>query len=203
MAKKAPRATLVAAEWLGISEERVRQLVKSGYIPAPTAELAWLKGAVQGYIKFLKDETRHSTKSAAASRSHDARAKHTELRTARETGELIPTDEAAAAMQTIIGTFIAGLDSIPAQLTRDMDERGRIESAIDAVREKVADMLEEFGASYAGLGEHHPAEPEDNAGHVGAEESAIPAKRRQAGAARSKPDALRNSDSARDLERTL
>ena len=58
-----------AARLLMISDERVRQLQKQGYIPrAPKRGVVPLVGAVQGYLRYLKDEERQSSKSAAASR---------------------------------------------------------------------------------------------------------------------------------------
>jgi hypothetical protein len=58
-----------AARLLMISEERIRQLVKQGFIPRPEKRgFVQLVGAVQGYLRYLKDDERRSAKSAADSR---------------------------------------------------------------------------------------------------------------------------------------
>ena len=45
-----------AARLLMISEERIRQLQKQGYIPrADKRGVVQLVGAVQGYLRYLKD----------------------------------------------------------------------------------------------------------------------------------------------------
>ena len=55
-----------AARLLMISEERIRQLVKQGYVPKSEKRgYVQLVGSVQGYLKYLKEDERRSTKSAA------------------------------------------------------------------------------------------------------------------------------------------
>ena len=55
-----------AARLLMISEERIRQLVKQGFVPKPEKRgFVQLVGAVQGYLRYLKDDERRSAKSAA------------------------------------------------------------------------------------------------------------------------------------------
>ena len=64
-----------AARLLMISEERIRQLVKQGFIPKPEKRgFVQLVGAVQGYLRYLKDDERRSAKSVADSRVRYARA---------------------------------------------------------------------------------------------------------------------------------
>ena len=59
-----------AARLLMISEERIRQLVKQGFIPRPEKRgFVQLVGAVQGYLRYLKDDERRS-----ASRHRSPRA---------------------------------------------------------------------------------------------------------------------------------
>ena len=82
-----------AARLLMISEERIRQLVKQGYVPKSEKRgYVQLVGSVQGYLKDLKEDERRSTKSAADSRVRDARALEIELRIAERTRDLIPVE---------------------------------------------------------------------------------------------------------------
>ena len=70
-----------AARLLMISEERIRQLIKQGYVPkCEKRGYVQLVGAVQGYLKYLKEDERRSTRSAADSRVRDAWALEIELR---------------------------------------------------------------------------------------------------------------------------
>src|SRR5262245_2013878 len=91
-----PRGQL--ALLLMITGERVRQLQKLGAIPPSVKGNIPLVGAVQGYITWLKDEERRTSKSASASRVQDARAHEIEMRTAEKKRELIPVTEAIAAV---------------------------------------------------------------------------------------------------------
>ncbi|MDN2579017.1 hypothetical protein [Aquibium sp. ELW1220] len=62
-----------AARLLMISEERIRQLVKQGYVPRSEKRgNLQLVGSVPGYLRYLKDDERRSAKSAADSRVRDA-----------------------------------------------------------------------------------------------------------------------------------
>ena len=43
-----------AAKLLGLSEERLRQLAKMGYLPRIARGYTTIGGAIQGYIRFLR-----------------------------------------------------------------------------------------------------------------------------------------------------
>lgn len=151
-----------AALLLMISDERVRQLVKSGYIERPQRGRVPLVGAVQGYIRFLREEERRSTKSAADNRVREARAKEIELRTAREAGELVPLEEAVAYVQSVVGTLMSRLNGLPAQITRNLDERRRIADMLDGIRSEVAAVCEKHGPAYRALPDTNEADTKDN-----------------------------------------
>lgn len=162
-----------AGELLGISAERVRQLIKDGLVQKRGRNSVPLRSAVQGYIRFLKDDGKKTTKSAAASRLQDARAHQVEVRTAKEVRELVPAEEADAVLQTIIGMLMAALNGLPAQLTRDLDERVKIEAAIDGIRREVASAVAQFGADYSEISELDPADAEGAPGSVGENEQKV------------------------------
>ena len=160
-------STVQAGELLGVSDEWVRRLVKEGYIDKRSRNSVALKSAVEGYIKFLKDDARRSSKSAVAGRLQEAKAKQTEVRTAKEIGELVPFEESNALLQQVVGTMMAGLNGLPAQVTRDLDVRREIEAAIDGIRLQVAKSIEELGPDYADIGDFDPPESPGAAGSVG------------------------------------
>lgn len=130
-----------AARLLMISAERVRQLIKDGYIPRPVPGRTTLVGAVQGYIRFRDDADRRATKSAAATRVSDARAAEIEMRVAERRRELIPREEAEAANAYVVGLINEELNGLPARLTRDVPTRRKYELEIDGSKARVAKAL--------------------------------------------------------------
>ena len=66
-------ASTITAEQAGallmISQQRVRQLVRDGYIPRTARDAYPLVGVVQGYLRFLRDDERRSAKSAIQTKS--------------------------------------------------------------------------------------------------------------------------------------
>jgi hypothetical protein len=153
-----------AARLIMVTDVWVRQLIKMGFIPKPVKGLVPLVAVVQGYIKFLKDEERRSSKSAADSRVRDARAKEIELRIAREQRELIPTEEALAICSNIVGHTMSRLTGLPAEFSRDLNERRRLEAAIDAIRVEVADLLREYRLALPSVGSNPAPVSEGAAG---------------------------------------
>jgi DNA-binding transcriptional MerR regulator len=133
-----------AARLLMISEERIRQLQKHGYIPkADRRGVVQLVGAVQGYLRYLKDDERRSAKSAADSRVRDARALEIELRIAERSRDLIPLEDALADMAEFAAAIRSELAGLPARLTRIMDERHRIETEVDGVLARLSERAAE------------------------------------------------------------
>ena len=144
-----------AARLLMISEERIRQLQKQGYVPRSDKRgVVQLVGAVQGYLRYLKDDERRSAKSAADSRVRDARALEIELRIAERSRDLIPLEDALADMAEFAAAVRSGL---PARLTRIMDERYRIETEVDGVLARLSERASEKGGGSGGGRERHLA----------------------------------------------
>ena len=109
-----------AARLLMISEERIRQLVKQGYVPKSEKRgYVQLVGAVQGYLKYLKEDERRSTRSAADSRVRDARALEIELRIAERTRDLIPLEDALTDMAELAGLLTQAVPKTAQRGTED------------------------------------------------------------------------------------
>ncbi|MDP3316973.1 MAG: hypothetical protein Q8M47_13025 [Devosia sp.] len=146
-----------AARLLMISEERIRQLVKQGYVPKLEKRgYVQLVGAVQGYLKYLKEDERRSTRSAADSRVRDARALEIELRIAERTRDLIPLEDALTDMAELAGLVRSELAGLPARLTRIIDERQKVETEIDGVLTRLAERAAQKAESLE-AGRSHPA----------------------------------------------
>ena len=125
-----------AARLLMISDERVRQLVKEGYIPKTARNTYPLVGVVQGYIRSLKDDEKRSSKTASASALQDARRREIELRTLARDRELVDIDEVVALFQELAGIVVSGLSGLPARVTRDVVLRRKIEAQCDEIRKQ-------------------------------------------------------------------
>jgi hypothetical protein len=168
MADDEPQAgtisTAQAARLLMVTEDWVRQLSRNGYIAKAARDRYNLVTAVQGYIRFLKDEERRSSKNAADSRVRDARAAEIERRMAREDRKLIMLDEAMDAYDFATGLYLQSLSGLPARMTRNASERRRLDTICDGERQRLADRFAE-GASALRTGEAaFDADEEDDAG---------------------------------------
>ncbi len=148
---------------LMISEERVRQLAKMGFIPRAGGGRYNLVAAVQGYIKFLKDEERRTSKSASESRVKDARAAEIERRMAREDRKIIALEEAVWAADKMSGEFLRSISGLPARITRNPSERRRIESICDSERTRLEARFAEIASSVRSGVETDAADDEDDA----------------------------------------
>ena len=126
--------TQEAEKLLKLTRVRISQLVKDGYIEKLGRDKYHIISLVHGYIDFLKDEDRRGQKGQAQTRVADARAKQIDLKNAKEERKLMDVNEAVALFEEITGTFVAALNGLPAQLTRDIAERERIEKVIDRQR---------------------------------------------------------------------
>lgn len=131
----------VAGRLLMIGPERIRQLMKDGYIPRDKPGRVALVGAVQGYIRFLKDLASKTTKTAADSRVRDARAAEIEMRNAERMRKLIPVEDASAALDYLLGVVNEQLNGLPARITRDLEQRRKIEAEVNAAKETIAKAL--------------------------------------------------------------
>lgn len=119
------------AAHLDISQPRVAQFVGEGVFKQLPNRKLDMDACRIGYIRWLRDETRKSSQSAAVARVQDARAKAIELRTAREEGRLWDAEDTMAAMADILGTFRSELEGVAAGSTRDLSIRANIQAQIN------------------------------------------------------------------------
>src|SRR5262245_38060281 len=83
-------STAYICELLMLSRQRIMQLVKDGWITQTERNRLGLTDAVQGYIKFMRDDQRKHTMGAADSRVRDARAREIEVKTQQRLQQLVP-----------------------------------------------------------------------------------------------------------------
>jgi phage terminase Nu1 subunit (DNA packaging protein) len=185
-----PRGPLVnteeAARVIMKDTERVRQLAKAGWIAQegkPRDRRYRLYDVVQGYIRFRDDEDRRTTKVAAHSRITDARSREVELKNAQREGRLIDLDEVLAAIESIVAMFRLQLSGLPARVTRDLQLRRTIETAIHDILDHIADLAAESAQALGARRAAHAAIAADGAGSMGGGEPDPSANGGRAGAA--------------------
>ena len=115
-----------------LSKQRVGQLESEGIFVRNAAGVFDLEQNITSYVRYLRDERRAHSRSAAGERAHQARAREIELRIAREEGQLIPIDEVSTGIADILGTYRAELSGVAAASTRDPDTRSAIDHHLNA-----------------------------------------------------------------------
>lgn len=142
-----------AASLLGITAERVRQLVKSGHVQKIGRGRVTVAGAVQGYCGFLRESAYAAARPASLQRSQDARAREIEQRIAMRDRQLIPIEDAIMALDKVVGVANAELSGLPARITRDMGIRKKAEAEVHGSRKRISKALAEMsGAAKTGVG---------------------------------------------------
>ncbi len=142
-----------AAKLLMVSEAWIGKLHKMEYVPKAGRGRWNLVSVVQGYIRFLKDEDRRSSKSASASRMTDVKIARLEMDMAKERHELVPMDDARLVLDTAASLMQSSLMAVPAKFTRDIAERRRLEALIAEAMSSVADGIEKKANALASGGD--------------------------------------------------
>lgn len=119
-----------ASKLLMVTDQWLRTLASRGYIPKAVKGKYPLVAVVQGYIRFLKDEERRTSKVQADSGLKAARQREVELRIAEKEGRLVDMDDVEAFFSFSLAMFRAGLGGVPADVTRDLELRVKMERAI-------------------------------------------------------------------------
>lgn len=148
-----------ASRLLGLTDRRVQQLAKEGYIPKPSRGMYPLVGAVQGYIRFLRDEARKGSQAENGLKA--TRQAEIEMRMAEKRRDLVARAEANAAMDEVVGEINEQFGGFPARVTRDAAFRREIEKALDVSINAIADRLAGAKRALATGGADDPAQAED------------------------------------------
>ncbi|MFN3347409.1 hypothetical protein [Pseudorhodoplanes sp.] len=150
----------VAAKLLMVTPEWVRRLTKDGWIAKSDRGRYRVVDVVQGYIRFLKDEARRSTKTASHNRLQDIRTRKEELAVAQTERELVPLVEAMTLVDEVAGAVVARINAIPARLTRNIEQREQLQREVDDALTEVADRIAKLRRSYRS-GDEDPAPEEE------------------------------------------
>lgn len=153
----------VAAALIRVTPRRLQQLVAEGWIKKEGRGQYTIRGVVHGYLDFRDSEDRRTAKSASASRVQDARAQEIEIRMAERKRELIPIQEATAALDHVVGTIRSEMTALPAMVTRDITLRRKIEEELDGALSRVAAALRTSADALEAGGDVFAAAPEADA----------------------------------------
>lgn len=122
----------------GRSAPWVHQLVKEGFIQKQGKNQYALVSVVRGVIAHYEDLQAKNSKTASASRATDARTREIELRIKERSRDLIPLDDARAVVGEMAAAVRAEFQGLPARITRDMQERRRLEQEIDGAFDRLS-----------------------------------------------------------------
>lgn len=148
--KKLPNNASAAAigGLLGVTDRRIRQIASEAGIAA-AAHNSWPVGpVVRAAIAAAGRERENDAEREAKARLMSARARDVELRTAERERQLCPTDDAVNVVLRYVGSVVAKLNSMPAQITRDLQLRQQIEAVIDGFRNEMDAELAELAKIY-------------------------------------------------------
>jgi phage terminase Nu1 subunit (DNA packaging protein) len=132
-------STPVLCQLLMLSRQRIDQLVHDGFLRRHDKGQFSLVEAVQGYIRFLRDDARRSSMHAADSRVRDARARDIEVRTQQRLGKLVPLDVFEEVLDGLCGKVRSEFAGLPAAVTRDLPQRRIIERDVNARLKRIAE----------------------------------------------------------------
>ncbi|ESW91716.1 hypothetical protein X773_01165 [Mesorhizobium sp. LSJC285A00] len=151
------------ADLLGISKQAIARLARTGVLSKASRGLFPLGESVRSYLDFKVAGEAARRGTGSSDRVRDARATEIELRIAREERKLITMDECNGCLDQVVGGFITMLSVLPAQITKDIRERQRIETIIDAGRQRLSDKFDEMSNNLrAGLPDDEPDDEEDS-----------------------------------------
>lgn len=126
------------AKCLGITARRLNQLVSEGVLGKEGRGKFPLSFNVKAYIDFKVQGEVSKLAPSSADKLAQRREQALVRKMAREDRELIPMEESMEALEEVTGHFLTTLSTLPAQITRDLEERQRIEKICDAERSRLS-----------------------------------------------------------------
>jgi hypothetical protein len=137
------------AQLLGLTTGRLRQFVSDGTL-ARTADGRYPLAASMQAIMARKEAAAIAARSdSSLERRRAALARKAELEAARLDGKLISMVDAQDVLNIALGGLVSEMDGLPAQVTRDMQVRRKIEAAVDGAfdraRQRIADEIARLG----------------------------------------------------------
>lgn len=176
--------TETLARCWGLVKPRISQFVAEGWLKpvGKKGQYDWFE-ACAGYVRWLRDENRKTSKSASDSRMRDAKAHDIEVRTRQRLSRLVPIeiyDEMIDGFAGVVRSEFAGL---AAACTREIAMRRIIEREVNARLRRIAEHALAQAIRLEALGGADHAVRADRAGPLGGSEPDVSTDRGGAGAA--------------------
>jgi len=166
----------VLARCWNLTSARVGQLAREGWfksLEGTHGKYDWFD-ACAGFIRYLRDEDRRSTKSAAETRIRDAKARDIEVRTQQRLSRLIPLDVYEEMIDGMAGMVRSEFAGLAAATTRDLTMRRMIEREVNARLRRIAEHAMAQAIRLEAAGSADDAVGADRAGPVGSSQSDLP-----------------------------
>jgi hypothetical protein len=169
--------TNMLAECWGVSAARVKQLSQDGWykvlINRGRGKYNLIE-ACSGFVKYLRDEDRRSTRSAADARIKDAKAQDIETRTKQRLGRLIPLEVYEEMIDNMAGVVRSEFAGLAAASTRDLTMRRIIEREVNARLRRIAEHAMAQAIRLETNGGADDAVRANGARHLGGDQPNIP-----------------------------
>jgi hypothetical protein len=168
----------------GVTSARVNQLVSEGWfkrVDGQRGRYNW-REAVSGFVRYMRDEDRRSSKSASQMRVKDAQARDIEVRTQQRLGRLIPLEVYEEMIDNVAGMVRSEFAGLAAASTRDLTMRRIIEREVNARLRRIAEAAMAQAIRLETAVGADDAIGADRTGPVGGGEPDLPANGSGAGA---------------------
>lgn len=130
-----------AAAMLKVSVVWLRKLVKDGYIHKLDRDQYRAMDVIHGYVDWVRDDNRRSSKSASASRMQDVKTERLEFDLKVAKRDYLPKEDLIAAVDIMSAAIRDEFTGVGARVTRDPAMRNRIDDETNASFSRVTDTL--------------------------------------------------------------
>jgi phage terminase Nu1 subunit (DNA packaging protein) len=139
--------TAQLAELLHVSTVHVGLLAKQNVLKRESAGRWLLLENVRNFVEHQRESKKHDA-STALRDVRRAQLRRLQLANEERSREVIKMTEALGMLDLVVGLVRGELDSLPSRYTRDLAERKRLETEIDALLNRISAAL---GKASAGL----------------------------------------------------
>ena len=154
----------VVADWLGLTERRIRQLRDEGVITEARPGLYDLHATVSKYIRYLGGAGKENL-NAERTKLTAAKRKAAEMDNAMREGSLHKTEDIEIGLKTICLNIRGRFMALPAKLSPELATMGGDQTAIfDLLKGAIDEALEELSDFRQALAERSGTENEEKDG---------------------------------------
>ena len=138
------------AQWLGLTERRIRQMRDAGIIREAKPGLYDMKPTVQAYLAYLRNNTGDLNQQRAELTK--AKKELAELELGERKGNLHRTEDVEQALTTMLMNFRTKIMSMPAKLAKTvagMSESAEIYDLLKKETDEALDELSDYDKAFA------------------------------------------------------